>query len=390
MDANATKKPLFLRMNKTFLLVFLSLTFFACKENNSTTSIKELDRGVEIKYAESFEIRQFESYKTITINRPWPGAEESYTYALVEKGIDLKNENEFDAIVQIPVEKIVVTSTTHIPSLEMLDKIEALVGFPNLNYISSESTRKLIDEGKILELGKNEDINTEVLIDLQPEAVITFAVEGGNKSVATIAKTGIPVLYNADWTETTPLGKAEWIKFFGALLDQDEKAAQIFSEIEERYQKAKEIANKARSQPTVLSGAMYKDIWYLPQGNSWAAQFIKDANGIYLWNETTGTGSLSLNLESVLEKGQLATYWIGPGQFTSLEQLQDSHSVYTKFEAFKTGNIFSFNAKKGKTGGVLYYELAPNRPDLVLQDIIKIIHPELLPDYEPFFFSKLN
>jgi iron complex transport system substrate-binding protein len=139
-----------------------------------------------------------------------------------------------------------------------------------------------------------------------------------------------------------------------------------------------------------MSGAMYKDIWYLPQGNSWAAQLINDANGNYLWNDSEGTGSISLNLESVLDKGQTADFWIGPGQFTSLNQMTENHSVYGEFNAFKESNVFSFTNKKGATGGVLYYELAPNRPDIVLKDIIKILHPELLPTHELYFFSHLE
>ena len=293
-------------------------------------------------------------------------------------------------MVEVPLSNIVVTSTTHIPSLEMLGVIQKLIGFPNLDYISSEYTRSLIDDGKITELGQNEDINTEVLIELNPDAVVTFAVEGNNKTVATIQMTGIPVLYNADWTETSPLGKAEWIKFFGALFNKEKEADSIFKNIETEYLAAKKIASEATANPTVISGAMYRDVWYLPQGSSWAAQFIADANGDYLWKDSEGTGSLSLNLEAVLEKGKNAQYWIGPGQFTSLNQLAETHSVYTQFRAYETGEVYSFTNKKGVTGGVLYYELAPNRPDIVLKDIIKILHPKLLPAHELFFFSKLN
>ena len=135
---------------------------------------------------------------------------------------------------------------------------------------------------------------------------------------------------------------------------------------------------------------MYRDIWYLPEGNSWAAKFIADANGDYLWKESTGTGSLALNLETVLEKGKNADLWIGPGQFISLKHLKDMNPVYSEFNAFKKSKIYSFTTVKGETGGVLYYELAPNRPDLVLKDIVKIIHPELLPEHTLFFFSQLN
>ena len=373
------------------LICFLSL--LGCKtevkkESSSTSEVKT--SKTEVRYAKGFEIEDFDTHKIIKISNPWPGADQVYTYLLKKQEVAIDGEDNYDAVLQIPLQKMVVTSTTHIPSLEMLDVDQTLIGFPNLDYISSEKTRGRIDQGLIHELGKNEDINMEVLIDLSPDAVVTFAVKGGNKSASTIKKAGIPVLYNSDWTETHPLGKAEWIKFFGALFDKEEMASEIFSQIENDYKEAKALAAKATSTPTVLSGAMYKDIWYLPQGDSWAAQFIKDANGKYLWQDSKGTGSISLNLESVLEQGKDAEFWIGPGQFTSYQQMVDTHAVYGQFDAFQQKNVFSFTTIKGATGGVLYYELAPNRPDIVLKDIIKILHPELLPDHEPYFFSQLD
>lgn len=212
-----------------FVLLFTFLCVFASCKNNSTNN-KVVETGsikkesLEIKYAKGFEINTFEGYKTITLKNPWPGTSKTFTYALVEKGATLPNEEKYDAIVEMPVKRIVVTSTTHIPSLEMLDETASLVGFPNLDYISSEKTRERISQGKITELGRNEDINTEILIDLKPDAVIGFAVDGNNSTFATIEKTGIPVLYNSDWTETSPLGKAEWIKFFGALFNKEKEA----------------------------------------------------------------------------------------------------------------------------------------------------------------------
>lgn len=293
-------------------------------------------------------------------------------------------------MVKIPIKQIVVTSTTHIPSLEMLGEINSLIGFPNLNYISSEKTRNRIANNEIKELGKNEDINTEILIDLSPDAVIGFAVDGNNSAFSTIQNARIPVLYNSDWTEVSPLGKAEWIKFFGALYNKEKEADSIFSKIESEYISAKSLASEAKNKPTVISGAMYKDVWYMPQGNSWGAQFIRDAYGDYLWIDSEGTGSLSLSLESVLDKGIEADVWIGPAQFNSLEELKEGSKAYTQFKAYKTGEVYSYSMKKGEKGGVIYYELAPNRPDLVIKDLIKILHPEMLPNHKFHFFDKLN
>ncbi|MDC7993753.1 ABC transporter substrate-binding protein [Altibacter sp. HG106] len=377
-------------MHKIVNILLALMVVFACRNTEKQPSVVAGETtSLQLNYANGFTLQDHGRYSSITITRPWPGAEKRFTYALVPEG-EAHPEGTFDAIVTTPIHTIVVTSTTHIPSLEMLGVEERLVGFPNLRYISSEKTRERIDAGKVKELGKNEALNTELIIDLSPEAVVTFAVEGDNKTVQTLERTGIPVLYNADWTETHPLGKAEWIKFFGVLFGKEQQADSIFKTIEANYLEAKKLAETAAKKPTVLSGAMYKDVWYLPQGDSWAAQFIADAQGAYLWADTEGTGSASLNIESVLEKGRTADVWIGPAQFTSFQQLREAHSVYEQFEAFQNKKVFSFTNRKGATGGVLYYELAPNRPDWVLQDIIKILHPELLPNHTFQFFTPLE
>lgn len=380
-------------MQKLLFIWLLIAILVGCKNRetpNKNGQISSIEAPSQVIYAKGFELNYFEGYKTITLKNPWPGSAESYTYALVEKSGTPPADHHFDAVITVPVDRIAVTSTTHIPSLEMLGETETLVGFANLNYISSEKTRQRISEGKITELGKNEGLNPEVLIDLRPDALVGFAVDGKISVYSTIQNAGIPVLYNADWTETSPLGKAEWIKFFGALYNKEKLADSIFGEIEQAYNSAKTRATTADKKPTVLSGALYRDVWYMPQGGSWGAQFIVDAGGEYLWNDSKGTGGLSLNLESVLEKGKDAAIWIGPGQFTSLEEMAMANPVYAGFKAFKTKNVYSYSLKKGATGGVIYFELAPNRPDLVLMDHIQILHPELFPDRELYFFDKLK
>ena len=275
--------------------------------------------------------------------------------------------------------------------VELLEEEKSIVGFPFSRYVSSEKTRQLIDLGKIKEIGKENDLNTEILLDLQPELIVGYSVSSADKSLSTIQKSGINVIYNGDWLEETPLGRAEWIKFFGVLFDKEQLADSIFNGIENNYLEAKKIALKSTKQQTVLSGAiMSKDIWDLPAGDSFVAQFLEDANVNYLWKNTKGKGSLSLSFESVFEKGINADYWIAPGYFSSKEQMLSSNKLYEKFNAFKEDKIYSPSIKKGKTGGIIYYELSPTRPDLVLKDIIKITNPELLPNYKFTFFEKMK
>lgn len=377
-------------MRHFFKILLFFLAISGCKKEKTSPFLTTTLKETPIFYAKGFTIFQAEEYKKIEVTSPWPGSKEAFTYILTERGAKKPENLKYDALIEIPVQKLVVTSTTHIPALELLGVENTLVGFPGSQYISSEKTRKNIDSGKVKELGINESINTEVLLELQPDLVIGFSIDSQNKTYETIKRSGIPVVYNGDWVEETPLGKAEWIKFFAPFFNKEKKADSIFSAIEKEYTKAKIIAKKASYKPTVLSGAMYKDIWYLPAGESWVAQFLNDANADYLWKDTKGSGSLSLSFESVFEKAQNADFWIGTSQFTSYNELDNSTLHYQKFKAYNDKKMYTFSLTKGETGGLLYYELSPSRPDVVLKDIIHIIHPGVLPDHELFFFKPLK
>ena len=377
------------------MLLLFALSFMGCKQNNDSLSsaknkLKDSISPNLIRYAKGFSIYKHNGYSVVKVSNPWPKANQTYTYILKEKnGIVPDSLKQFPTVT-IPLQTIVVTSTTHIPSLEMLGVENSLIGFPHLEYISSEKVRTRIEQGKIRELGNNQDLNTEILIDSAPDLIIGYGIDNNNPALDNLQKSGLKVMLNGDWNEETPLGKAEWIKFFGALYGLDKKANSIFSTIETEYNKTAELALKAKVKPTVFSGAIYENQWFMPQGNSWGCYFIKDAFADYLWKETKGTGSLALSFETVLEKAKHADFWIGPGQFTSLKEMANANAHYTQFSAFKNKKVYSFSSKKGKTGGIIYYELAPNHPDLVLKDILKIIHPELLPDYKLFFFEQLK
>ncbi|PWA05359.1 ABC transporter substrate-binding protein [Flavobacterium psychrotolerans] len=374
-----------------FTLFLLALSLTECKQNDSNSvAAKKTNSENQIHYAKGFSIYKYKGFSVVNVSNPWPKANQNFTYILKEKNGIVPDSLKQYTTIAVPIQTIVVTSTTHIPSLEMLGVENSLIGFPHLEYISSEKVRTRIEQGKIRELGNNQDLNTEVLLDSAPDLIIGYGIDNNNPALDNLQKSGLKVMLNGDWNEETPLGKAEWIKFFGAIYGLDKKANSIFTTIENEYKKTMELALKAKTKPTVFAGAIYENQWFMPQGNSWGSYFIKDAFADYLWKETNGTGSLALSFETVLEKAKDADFWIGPGQFTSFKEMADANAHYMQFSAFKNKKVYSFSSKKGKTGGVIYYELAPNRPDLVLKDILKIVHPELLPDYKLFFFEPLK
>ena len=274
--------------------------------------------------------------------------------------------------------------------LEILGAEDRLVGFPNTNFITSEKTRKRVQEKKLTDIGTDMNLNAEMVIALKPDALVAFALDGSDKAFSTIRKNEIPILFNGDWLEETPLGRAEWIKFFGALLDLDHEADSIFKDIEEEYLEARKIAEKASQTPSVMSGVLFKDQWNLPAGESFTAKLYQDANTNYLWKESKGQGSLVLNFESVLETARQADLWIGSGIYTSREELLNANGHYAEFNAFKTNSVFTFSKRKGPGGGIVYFELAPIQPHVVLKDLVKAAHPELLPDYEPYFLQRVD
>lgn len=372
------------------IFLFLLLAVTGCKKQEKTH--EETTETVEnsIVYAKGLELYKHHGYTIVKVTNPWPNATESFTYVMQQKDAVLPDSLKKYTTVQVPLQSIVVTSTTHIPAMEMLGVENTLVGYPGTDFISSEKTRKRIDSGLVKDVGQNEGLNTEIMIDLSPDAVVGFSISSNNKSMNTLKDSGLTVLYNGDWTEQSPLGRAEWIKFFGALYSREREANIIFKQIVKDYNDAKKIAQNTTEKPTVMAGAIFQDQWNLPQGGSWGAQFLKDANADYLWKDTDGTGSLSLSFETVLDKAENAEYWIGPNSYTSLTQMTENNPHYGQFQSFKNKKVYSFGTKRGPTGGYVYYELSATRPDLVLKDLIKIFHPELLPDYELYFFEKLN
>lgn len=376
-----------------YILLVLFIGFISCKKEKQTSIKTPEAKEITLKYAKGFTIKDYNTYQVLEIKNPWPKAEKTYRYVCISQENAAKTsflKNDYNAIIITPIKNIVVTSTTHIPALELLGEEKTLVGFPGTEYVSSKKIRARIDSGNVRELGKNEGINTEVLLELNPEVVVGFGIDGNNKSLDLIEKAGIPVLYNGDWVETSPLAKAEWIKFFGVLYNKEKAADSIFNTIEKEYITAKKIAAKVKNKPTILSGAMHNDIWYLPNGTSTEAQLLKDANTNYLWQDSEGTGSLQLNFESVFIKAQNADIWLSPSNYSSLEHLKNASAHNAEFKAFKNKNIYSSTNTTGDTGGVLYFELGMSRPDLVLKDLIKICHPELLKDYDLYFFERLK
>lgn len=375
--------------------IFLALISFALLMSCSRTKQEQKAGGIEpvsieIKYAQGFKVSDHGSYKTVEVTYPYQGAQSAYTYLLVQKGQPVPAHDAATTVIQIPLESIVCTSTTHIPLLDYLNETDKLIGFPTTDYISSEKMRKRIDAGQVKDLGIDKGMNLELMVMLKPSLVMGYTMNQDMGQLKKIQELGIPVVVNAEYLEKHPLGRAEWIKFMALFFNKEREADSVFRSIESEYLLTRESASAVTVRPAVMSGIVYGDTWFLPGGQNYASKMLEDAGCHYLWKEDASTGFLELSFESVFEKAKNADLWIGTGAFKSLAEIRASEERYTQFKPFKDGKVYTYNSRKGAKGGSEFLELGYLRPDFILKDLVKIAHPELLPDYQLYFHSKLK
>lgn len=383
------QKLTFRLLSAPCLLYFFSFCLLSSCEKKTEVTLEKTP--VALSYAKGFEIFQGKDFWEIHVTQGYTGAKKTFRYLVLEENSEAEKAG-YDAVVQLPISKVVMTSTTHIPHLDLLNSSEKLIGFPQTDLISSEITRSFIDSGMVTDLGNGPSANPEMVIDLQPDWMMISTLGEDLRYLDLFAQAGIPALINGEYVEQNPLGRAEWIKFTGILLGKYEESVAVFKEIEKAYQDAEKLtASLSQTEkPKVLSGVMYQDIWYAPGAESWGAKILENAGGSYIFADQSGIGSLQLNYEFVLDRGLETDFWIGSADFPDLKTMGKSEPRYQAFRPWKSGNVYTYTAKKGTTGGLEYFELGYVRPDLILKDLIKILHPELLPEYELYFYQKLN
>lgn len=343
-----------------------------------------------IKYAKGFNVRYEGSSKFVEVTYPFPGATNGYNYLLVQEGDNVPTHSKETIVISVPISSLACTSTTHIPLLDYLGETDKLVGFPTTDYISSEKMRKRVDAGQVTDLGVDKGMNLEVLFSLKPSLVMGYTMNSDLGQLRKIKELGIPIIVNAEYLEKHPLGRAEWIKFMALFFNKEQQADSIFQIIEDSYLQTQHLVQQTAIKPSVLSGIVYGDTWFLPGGQNYAAQLLKDAGCNYLWSDNESNDYLELSFESVYSRAKDADLWIGVGAYKSLQEIKTGEPRYAKFRPFEESMVYSNNTRQGAKGGSEFLELGYLRPDIILKDLVKIAHPELLPKHELYFHSRLK
>ena len=375
-----------MRFQKTQLLFFVSIILFSCSPTGNKNVSGEAERTLETHYAEGFVINYFDDYKEILVKAPWAENQmlERYYLVMDEKTTVPKDSRK----IVVPLKSLGVASCTSFEFLYMLNEAQSITGICSPELIYNADITNRYKKGGLANLGDAFNLNFEQLLLLRPEAVMVSGFNQMNEQDNRIIQAGIPIIYNNEWTEQSLLGRAEWIKFIAAFYDKEHEADSIFSIIESNYNTIKEMAQQVENKPTILSGSNFKGTWYMPGGKSYMGCLFSDAGSDYFYKNDTTTTSLPLSFEMVLKEFRDADYWICSAN--SMKELRNSDERYALFKAVQTGKVYSSNNRTTPTGGNDFWESAVARPDLLLSDLIKVLHPELMLDYELVYVKKVE
>ena len=347
-------------------------------------------RRMPVHFARGFEVEYRGSSKLVTVYKPWRGAEVDFRYLLVPRGDPVPKVDEKKIqIIEIPVRSIVTMSTTYLAYLEMLGLLDRLVGHDNFSYVNNPEVRKLAKENKIREVGEGSAVNLEVLMDLQPDLVMTSSLGGEWDVHSKLSEAGFKVVLNGEYMENSPLGRSEWIKFIALFFNRESQAEEIFEGISREYESLKKRAVAATHKPTVFTDAPYQGNWWIAGGGSYMARFIEHAGARYVWSDDPSTGSRLLDFEAIYEAAHAADFWINPGWWRSLGEGLAVDERFVEFAAFRKGNVFNNNVRANPQGGNDYWESGVARPHEILADLIKIFHPDLLPGHRLKYYRRL-
>lgn len=368
-------------------LILLAVLMVSCNGNKSA-KIEDFSQSLYTPgYASGFDIKGADGHKSslITVSNPWQGADSITTQLFIARDGETAPEGFTGQLLQGDADRIVAMSSTHIAMLDAVDAADRVVGVSGIDYISNPDIQARRDS--VGDVGYEGNINYELLLSLDPDIVLLFGVNGASSMEGKLTELGIPYMYVGDYLEESPLGKAEWLVALSEIIGKREAGEKVFADIPVRYNAMKQkAANAGLPKPSVMLNTPYGDSWFMPSTKSYAVRLIEDAGGSYIYGKNTGNSSLPIDLEEAYLLASDADMWINVGMANSLEEVAKMCPKFTDTRCFRNGNVFNNNARTNAAGGNDYWESAVVNPDILLRDLVKIFHPELVT--EDFVYYK--
>lgn len=362
------------------LILYLAITITLCSGCVQNTDKKQEISHPQVNeyttYAQKFSLEKIGEYYLVSVFDPWQNAEHSeFSYLLGESRENVPDSLNKFQFIKTPVQRVVLMSTTFISQIDALNELKSVSGISGTQYVYNEELRKRIENKEVKDVGYDQGLNYELIVDMDPDVLFLYGVEAGvSQVISKLEDLGVPVVICADYLENDPLGRAEWLKFFSLFYNKYRLADEIFEGISQRYDSICNIATGLDHSPAIFVGLPWKDTWYIAGGQSFAAQFINDAGGRYIWEDLRTTEAVPHDLESVYSRILDADIWINAGEAASLQSILDHDIRFRHLTAFENRSIYNNNKRISDSGGNDYWESGIIRPDLVLKDLVNIFH----------------
>ncbi len=341
------------------------------------------------RYASGFEIvgAQGAASTIVKVRDPWQGAEG------VETRLFIAREGEeapagFDGqVLRGDAQRVVCLASTHVAMLDAVQAVETVVGVSGIDYITNEYIASHRD--RIGDVGYEGNIDYERLVGLDPDLVLLFGVNGASTMEPKLQELGIPFVYVGEYLEESPLGKAEWMIAVAETVGRRAAAETVFAPIPERYDSLKErVAATVLDAPSVMLNTPYGDSWFMPSTASYVARLVTDAGGHYIYEKNNGNASLPIDPETAVLLTAAADMWINV-QAASLDDLRRRFPKFADTRCVRNGYVWNADRRTNAAGGNDFWESGVVCPDLVLRDLVKIFHPELVGE-EFVYYRKLE
>lgn len=361
------------RTVKIFAFVLSLVALSACQGNKQSGVFPQGDT-LTLDYAQLLTIVDYDGYSVASIQDPWNKGRYLHEYVMVPKEVALPKYLPKGTLVRTPVSKALIYTAVHSALVIELGAAKQIGGVCDFQYIHSSFIIDGVRQGSIRDCGDAMSPDLERIIDLEPDAIMLSPFENSG-GYGRVEELGMPIIECADYMETSALGRAEWMKFYGRLFGISEAADSLFAEVSQSYQKLKQLASKTESRPVVVPDIKTGSVWYVPGGQSTQGKLFADAYAYYPYADDSHSGSLALSFEAVFDKCGEADVWIFRYNQVipmTYHQLASDYVGNAEMKAFRQRNVYACN-----THSSLFYEETPFHPNRLLSDYIQIFHPEV-------------
>ncbi len=363
-------------VKNTLIVISILLVSIGCSSRNKISTEDFTTVLYTPRYASGFEIRGDENGNSlISVSKPWQGDGDMPEHTLLILRDGTEPPSDYDGqYISAAADRIVCMSSSHVAMIDAVGSTGTIVGVSGKQYISNP---QIASDDSVADVGYDPNLDFERIVTLHPDIVLLYGVSGESTSTtAKLRELKIPYLYIGEYAEQTPLGKAEWLVAVAEIVGRREQAEDVFDGIESRYNAIRDraAAYPTDRRPRVMLNTPYQEVWYMPSDDSYMVRLIEDAAGEYVYKGANPVGgSKAIGLEEAYMLVAKADIWINTGMCTSLDDLRAMVPKFVDTRPVREGRIYNNNRRRTPADGSDFWESAIVRPDVVLDDLVKIM-----------------